>query len=129
MSGGAWGSVLGVRIVVDDVSQKHEPAFSDSPWFWAYLFAVAALIGLALISPKYSRRQAQLENQFEGRQGAVGNVPLDSNEEAPPRITLQPLYFGLAAVTVVVWLLHWRRSGQRSEVRSRKSDVRDAEPR
>ena len=112
---------------MDDVSQKHEPAFSDSPWFWAYLFAVAALIGLALIGPKYSSRQAQLEHQFAGRQGAAGVAPLDSDEEAPPRITLQPLYFGLAAVTVVVWLLHWRRSGQKSEVRSRKSDVHDAE--
>lgn len=107
--------------------KNNDRAFSDSPWFWAYLFAVAALIGLALISPKYSRRQAQLEHQFEGRQGGAGVAPLDSDEEAPPRISLQPLYFGLAAVTVVVWLLHWRRSGQRSDARGQRSDVRDAE--
>ncbi len=94
---------------LDDAVQTKERPFSDSPWFWAYLFAVAALIGLALIGPKYSERQAQMERQFEGRQGPSASAKLRHADDAPPRITLQPLYFGLAAATIVVWLLHWQR--------------------
>jgi hypothetical protein len=105
------------------VTLTNQPAFSDSPWFWAYLFAVAALIGLALINPKYAQRQAQLERQFEGRQGSAGAAPAPPEDERPPRITLQPLYFGLAAITVIVWLLHWRRSEKRTDVGQQKSEV------
>jgi hypothetical protein len=99
--------------MAEDQQASASQAFSDSPWFWAYLFATAALIALAIIGPKYSRRQAQLERQFEGRQGAAVNhsQPLTAEEPAADRGTrvgLEPLYFGLAAVTVVVWLWHWR---------------------
>jgi hypothetical protein len=86
--------------------------FADSPWFWAYLFASAALIALALIGAKYEARQSQIEHQFEGRQQIVQGHAEQDREATPAdragRITLQPLFFALALVTIFVWLIHWR---------------------
>jgi hypothetical protein len=86
---------------------------TDSPWFWAYLFATAALIALALMGPKYSARQAQIEREFQGRQraaqslhGQEPSVQLSSSERT--LITLQPLFIGLAATTVIAWIVFWR---------------------
>src|SRR5262245_46412201 len=86
---------------------------TDSPWFWAYLFATAGLIGLALIGPKYAARQAQIEREFQGRQRAAQNT---QGQEPSGRIstaeqtliTLRPLFFGLAVVTTVAWIVFWR---------------------
>lgn len=103
------------------MNSTQQPPFSDSPWFWAYLFTTAALLALALIAPKYSARQAQIERQFKGRQSAShsavnqpdnhqpGEQTLDSIRKPDEnQITLKPLYLGLAALTTVLWLLHWR---------------------
>jgi hypothetical protein len=92
---------------------------TDSPWFWAYLFATAGLIALALAGPKYRLRQAQIERQFEGRQpGAVHSVeeksdPASTAEET--HITLRPLFLGLVAVTIVAWFVFWRTYVARRE--------------
>ena len=43
---------------------------TDSGWFWALVFAVMALVGIAVISPKWDWRQRQLEGRFLGRQQA-----------------------------------------------------------
>jgi hypothetical protein len=87
---------------------------TDSPWFWAYLFATAALIALALIGPKYAARQAQIEREFQGRQRAAesaqGREPsgyLSSAEQT--LITLRPLFLGMAAVTITAWIVFWRK--------------------
>jgi hypothetical protein len=89
------------------------PSATDSPWFWAYLFTVFGLIALALIGPKYAARQAQVEREFQGRQRAAVNVQggepsgeLSTAERT--LITLRPLFFALAAITSVAWLLFWR---------------------
>ena len=86
---------------------------TDSPWFWAYLFGTAALIALALLSPKYGSRQSQLEREFQGRQRAAQNlngqepsIALSTAERTI--VTLRPLFFGLAALTVVAWIVFWR---------------------
>jgi hypothetical protein len=86
---------------------------TDSPWFWAYLFATAALIALALIGPKFAARQAQIEREFQGRQRASqqaqGEEPsgeLSTRERT--LITLQPLFWGLAIVTIGAWVVFWR---------------------
>ena len=86
---------------------------TDSPWFWAYLFGTAALISLALISPKFSQRQAHIEREFQGRQraaqqlsGQEPTVPLSSVEMT--LITLRPLFFALAAITLLGWFVFWR---------------------
>lgn len=44
------------------------PPLTDSPWFWLLLFANAALVGVALIGPKYNRRQGAIERRYEARQ-------------------------------------------------------------
>src|SRR5438876_8971100 len=86
---------------------------TDSPWFWVYLFTTAALIALALIGPKFAARQAQIEREFQGRQRAAQNTHgqepsgvLSTAERT--LITLRPLFFGLAAITTVAWIVFWR---------------------
>ena len=85
----------------------------DSPWFWAYLFTTAALIALALIGPKFAARQAQIEREFQGRQRAAQNIqgqePTGTLSTAERTlVSLRPLFFGLAVITTVVWIIFWR---------------------
>src|SRR4051812_26772560 len=91
-----------------------ERPITDSPWFWAYLFATSALIALALMGPKYAARQAQIEREFQGRQRAAqsagGEHPSGGLSSAEKTlITLRPLFLGMAAITIVAWFLFWRR--------------------
>jgi hypothetical protein len=87
---------------------------TDSPWFWAYLFATAALVALALMGPKFSARQSQIEREFQGRQRAAQYLnrqepsgPLSTGERT--LITLRPLFLGLAAITVAAWIVFWKK--------------------
>lgn len=88
---------------------------ADSPWFWVYLFAVAALIALALAGPKFGPRQAQVEREYQGRSraaqnlsGTEPNLPLSS--AADTIVTLRPLFLGLAALAAAAWIgLWWTR--------------------
>jgi len=89
------------------------PSVSESPWFWAYLFTTAALIALALIAPKFAARQAQIEREFQGRQraaqkisGQSPTVPISTVQRT--LISLRPLFFGLAAITTVAWIIFYR---------------------
>jgi hypothetical protein len=86
---------------------------TDSPWFWAYLFTTAALIALALIGPKFAARQAQIEREFQGRQRVAQNVqgqePSGTLSTAERTlISLRPLFFGLALITTVAWIVFYR---------------------
>ncbi|HMC11370.1 MAG TPA: hypothetical protein VKH44_08775 [Pirellulaceae bacterium] len=86
---------------------------SDSPWFWAYLFATAALVALALIGPKFAAGQAQIEREFQGRQRAAQNIqgqePTGNLSTAERTlITLRPLFLALAAITTIAWIVFWR---------------------
>ena len=94
-------------------SAARRPA-SDSPWFWAYLFGTAALLALAIIGPKYGRRQAQIERQFQGREWAAQNrngaaEEVEMSTADKPLISLRPLFLSLAAITSVAWLFFWWR--------------------
>jgi hypothetical protein len=91
---------------------------TDSPWFWAYLFGTAALVALALMSPKYGSRQAQIEREFQGRERAAqnraGHEPdIAMSTAGDTLITLRPLFLALAAVTSIAWFVFWwtRRRG------------------
>ena len=71
---------------------------TDSPWFWGCLFSVMALVGMALIAPKYAIRQRQIEGRFLGRQQAhiertrraAGLEPVDLAETAEDRDVVAP---------------------------------------
>jgi hypothetical protein len=71
---------------------------TDSPWFWALLFSLMALVGLGLIAPKFDVRQRQVEGRFLGRQEAAierqrraaGLPPVDLADEARDREVVAP---------------------------------------
>ncbi len=110
------------------MSPPAKPAsMTDSPWFWAYLFGVGALIALALAAPKFSNRQAQEERRFQGRERAAqqqaGVEP--TGELSTPdatQITLRPLFLALAAITSVTWMVYWL---QRKRPFARQSGTAD----
>lgn len=89
--------------------------WSDSPWFWAYLFGVGALGAILLAGPKYSVRQAHIEREYQGRTRAAQN--LNGQEPSLPMSTpgqtligLKPLVVVLGVATVGAWLVYWRSS-------------------
>ena len=95
------------------MSQARRP-ITDSPWFWAFLFSTAALLALAVIAPKFAQRQAHIEREFQGRQRAAENLnhrepTVGLSSAGDTLITLQPLFFALAAVTMVAWIVFWRK--------------------
>lgn len=105
-----------------------ERAVTDSAWFWVCLFAAAALIGLAAIGPKYARRQAQIEREFQGRQRAAQNVQgqTPSGALSTPEqtlITLRPLFYALAAMISLAWFVFWQRRGRRPRLPPPVSDL------
>ena len=52
-------------------AQPEPLRLTDSPWLWTLLFSLMALIGTALIAPKFDKRQRQIENRFLGREQAA----------------------------------------------------------
>jgi hypothetical protein len=93
---------------------------TDSPWFWVLVFSLMALLALAVIGPKYGRRQAGMEVKYQARERiaedqAAGNnlvgdarseLATDRRELASPEDTLVPLW-PLAAILVVVALVSY----------------------
>lgn len=86
---------------------------TDSPWFWAYIFATAALIGLALAAPKYKLRQTQLEKRFLARQEGGQTIKGDKGNtiEQPTGnnliLRLGPLFLIVGSLLVVAWSRFW----------------------
>lgn len=52
-------------------TQTEPASLTDSGWFWATVFSLMSLVGIALIAPKFDRRQRQVEGRFLGRQQAA----------------------------------------------------------
>jgi hypothetical protein len=46
-------------------------ALTDSGWFWALMFSLMSVVGIAMIAPKWDWRQRQLESRFIGREQAA----------------------------------------------------------
>ena len=88
-------------------------SLTDSPWFWAYLFGAAALVALFVAENKFGPRQAQIEREFQARTRATqvlnGQEPsLKLSTPDNTLITLQPLWFLIAVLTIGGWFLFWR---------------------
>ncbi len=98
---------------------------TDSPWFWVLVFSLMAVAALVAIGPKYGRRQARLELQYQARERIAAeraakssqgdasriNDRAERREFASPDETLIPLWplaailfavGGLAAVMLVL---------------------------
>jgi len=117
--------------VANDCSRKRR--WTDSPWFWAYLFGTAALIALAIIGPKYQSRQAQIEGQFEGRQqgrakGSNQSSAQDAQLPMPNRIGLEPLVAAVAILTIVAWLVWWWTRSNRQDIAQHDVAVENRRP-
>lgn len=57
---------------------------TDSPWFWLYMFATFALIMLVVFRPKLDVRQADIEQQHQGRQMAIDS---QAGEQTPTALS------------------------------------------
>ncbi|QDU25688.1 hypothetical protein ETAA8_07580 [Anatilimnocola aggregata] len=95
------------------VDPQPRSALTDSPWFWAYLFGTAALIALFFAGGKFGPRQAQIEREYQSRtraaqqlNGQEPSIKLSTPEQT--MVTLEPLWYLLAVVTVIGWFLFWR---------------------
>ncbi|MCP4189823.1 MAG: hypothetical protein GY768_04265 [Planctomycetaceae bacterium] len=105
-------------------TEKKTESFTDSVWFWLYLFGTAALIALYLSSPKYGRRQSQIERQFSARQSAgqaVSGVdgPVEPSTVDNMIISLDPLFLIAGILLVVGWTgLWWQRFRHRKQAQA-----------
>jgi hypothetical protein len=67
-------------------TEKHShPSLTESPLFWICVFGGMALLGLAIIGPKYAQRHGRLVQQYEARTAAqtreLEPLPIDSATE------------------------------------------------
>lgn len=88
------------------------PPITDSPWFWACLFASVGLVALWAMGPKYGERQLLEENKAQGRlraaeRAAGEEMTTEVSSRGDLAITLQPLYGILSALLVMAWAWLW----------------------
>lgn len=117
--------------MVDNANQRESSntaaPLTDSAWFWAALFATAALAALFVISGKYGKRQANIEQKYQARervnweeedrrQKAEGSEEYSRPGETV--ISLWPLAVPLGGVIVVsvVMLVRRRKYNSRNAV-------------
>jgi hypothetical protein len=96
---------------------------TDSPWFWVLVFAGMALVALVAIGPKYGRRQAGLERQYQAREriaddSVENDQPTAARSEPAERrafasasntlVPLWPLALVISAVMVFAAIMLFR---------------------
>ncbi len=99
---------------------------TESPWFWVHLFANFGLVLLVVIGPKFTARQAHIEDNLQRRQRAAqlhtGQAQVDPPSHAnaasefsqnegighEASISLTPFYILLGSAIVVSWIALWR---------------------
>lgn len=106
---------------------------TDSPWFWAYLFASGGLVALFLAGPRYVDRQPQIERQFKARQEggqvvAGENGPIAPSTSERMILPLTPLYMVLAVLLCLAWAGLWyqRFRFRRTQVAAARQRAGDA---
>jgi hypothetical protein len=86
---------------------------TDSPWYWVLIFALAALVGIFTIGPKFERRQEIVETKFHARERAQKRESLEqpagqagSSSERPwSRIfTLGPLVVVIVTIALFAFV-------------------------
>jgi hypothetical protein len=92
-----------------------QPTATDSPWFWACVFATAGLVVLWYFGGQYEQRQLRIERQGQARMRAVeiaaeGEPRTEVSMPGELRLPLQPIFAILAALLAVGWAMFW---GQR----------------
>ena len=103
------------------------PPITESPWFWACLFASVGLLALWAAGPKYGQRQLIEENKGQGRMRAAeqqsgGDIQTPVSREGELAISLHPLYAVLGGVLVIAWgMLWWRHIRPMAEKSSETS--------
>lgn len=105
-----------------------QPPVTDSPWYWVGLFALAALVGMIAIGPKFYRRQEVLQQKSQAREQVwrdrvEGATPPDASpvddatdQAWAARLRLWPLMAAALVVTCVAWGKLW---SQRRAVESK----------
>lgn len=73
---------------IDGITDRRR--LSDSPWYWVLVFSLMALAGLAAISGKYGRRQANIERQYQARERIAEKHTGENNSPGNDRIEDQP---------------------------------------
>lgn len=62
------------------------PPVTDSPWFWVLAFSLMGIIALAALNGKYSRRQANIERQYQARERVAEKLGAENNPDLGVRI-------------------------------------------
>jgi hypothetical protein len=97
-----------------------KPPITDSPWFWACLFASAGLFVLWYFSGQYAERQLRIERQGQARMraqeiAADGEARTEVSMPGDLRIPLTPIFAMLAVLLSGAWaMLWWQRGRQRA---------------
>ncbi len=111
-------------------NDRRRPPLTDSGWFWALMFSLMSVVGIALIAPKWEWRQRQLESRYIGREQAaverqrraaglkaedLADGAVDREVAAPERIVPAWTLVALAATaTAVSAAMLWRERRPRS---------------
>jgi membrane protein implicated in regulation of membrane protease activity len=111
---------------VISVAKNDTPPLTDSAWFWLLLFSLVGLLALVAMSPKYGRRQANIERQYQARERVAEKITTENNPDAAARIDdldarrpyvvttgdklipIWPLAILLALVSLVAAVMLWR---------------------
>lgn len=104
---------------------------AESPWFWAMLFCGAGLLGAMLIAPKFARRQAQLEQKYQGRtraaQARQGQAPTTQmSQPESTHVRIGPVQWVLGAGLAIGWFAVWRNLRRRNAAMREQSSRSEA---
>lgn len=113
-------------------NRQAAPRPTESAWTWLLFFALAAVLGLFAIAPKYRQRQERLERAYKARQQAAygtparpSQAPPENKQAAPPSAivpwqTLAVLLGLLLCILAAGWLRS--RQGPRCSPSHRQED-------